>query len=103
MDTKIGLKKMGECGKLKYGCRSDRLQDSKWRIMNLVEIARIYTDLVKIDGEIPESEHIAKDKVNALRTKYHQMLMDKLREEGIEFSDRFDATHKAFELVKGES
>ena len=68
--------------------------------MTLLEIAQIYTDLVTVKNQIPESEHNAKEELNAIRTKYHQMLMDKLREEGIEFSDRFDAMNKAFELVK---
>jgi hypothetical protein len=68
--------------------------------MTLLEIARIYADLVTTDGQIPDSEPIAKEEVGALRAKYHQMLMDKLTEEGIEFSDRFDAMHKAFELIK---
>ena len=71
--------------------------------MTLIEIARIYTDLVLIDNSIPESEHIAKDGIGELRTKYHQMFMDKLEEEGIAFSDRFDALNRAFELVKSES
>ena len=68
--------------------------------MSLIEIAKIYTDLVKAEREIPEEEHQAKDQINALRTKYHDMLMAKMREEGIEFSDRFDATSKAFQLVQ---
>ena len=71
--------------------------------MTLVEIARIYTDLVNVDNGIPESEHNAKDEVNGLRSKYHQMLMDKLEEQGIEFSDRFHAMDIAFELIKQES
>ncbi len=71
--------------------------------MTLVEIAKIYTELIKVENEIPDSEYNAKDGVNALRTKYHQMLMDKMREEGIEFSDRFDAMNIAFDLVKKES
>jgi hypothetical protein len=70
--------------------------------MTLIEIARIYTDLVNTDNEIPESEHIATDEVATLRSKYHQLLMDKLREEGVEFSDRFEAMHIAFDLVKRE-
>ncbi len=70
--------------------------------MTLLEVAKIYTDLVMLDNQIPENEHNAKDELNALRTKYHQMLMDKLREEGMEFSDRFDAMNKAFELVKAQ-
>ncbi len=72
--------------------------------MTVVEIARIYTDLVNLDRKIPDNEYIAKDEVGALRATYHQMLMDVLRKEGIEFSDRFDAMRIAFELVaKGTS
>ena len=70
--------------------------------MNLIETARIYTDLVKAEREIPEEEYHAKDAINTLRTKYHEMLMAKMREEGIYFSDRFDATNKAFELINKE-
>lgn len=71
--------------------------------MTLVEIANIYTDLVKVECEIPDSEYRAKDEVNARRSKYHQMLMDKMREEGINFSDRFDAMNKAFEIVNKQA
>ena len=71
--------------------------------MNLIEIAKIYTELVALDDSIPSAEHIAKDEIGALRTKYHQMFMDKLEEEGIEFSDRFEAMNRAFEIVKKES
>jgi len=70
--------------------------------MTVLEIARVYTDLVKAEREIPDSEHQAKDKINALRTKYHEMLMTKMREERIDFSDRFDAAAKAFDLVREE-
>jgi len=67
--------------------------------MTLIEIAYIYTDLVKAEREIPQSECRAKDEINALRSKYHQILMNKMREEGIEFCDRFDATTKAFQII----
>jgi hypothetical protein len=70
--------------------------------MAIIEIAKIYTDLVKAEREIPEEEHQAKEKVNALRTKYHEMLMTKMREEKVDFSNRFDAANKAFELVREE-
>ena len=70
--------------------------------MSLVEIARIYTDLVKLEGKIPEEEYHAKDQINALRTKYHELLMAEMRKEGIDFSDRFDATNKAFELIQNQ-
>ena len=71
--------------------------------MTLIEIAQIYTDLVKAEREIPEEEHHAKDRINALRTKYHQLLMEKMRQEGLPFSDRFDAMNKAFELIQHSS
>ncbi|MBS1259511.1 MAG: hypothetical protein MAG551_02583 [Candidatus Scalindua arabica] len=68
--------------------------------MSLQEIAQIYTDLVNAEKEIPEEEFHAKDQISALRTKYHNILMDIMREEGVEFYDRFDATRKAFELIQ---
>ena len=68
--------------------------------MTLLEIAQVYTDLVNADSEIPDSEYRAKDMIGALRTKYHNMLMEQMQVEGIEFSDRFDATRIAFDLVK---
>jgi len=68
--------------------------------MTLLEIAQVYTDIVKAEREIPEEEARAKDQINALRSKYHDLLMVKMREEGIEFSDRFDAMNKAFDLVE---
>ncbi|HNX68183.1 MAG TPA: hypothetical protein PLL75_05185 [Candidatus Omnitrophota bacterium] len=70
--------------------------------MTVLEIARVYTDLVKTEREIPEMEPRAKEQVNALRTKYHELLMAKMREERIDFSDRFDAAAKAFDMVREE-
>ena len=70
--------------------------------MKLVEIAQIYTDLVRVEREIPEQEYRAKELMNTLRTKYHELLMAKMREEGIDFSDRFDAANKAFEILNKE-
>ncbi len=70
--------------------------------MTLVEIAQIYTDLVKVEKEIPDIENHAKDQVNALRTKYHELLMAKMKEQGIEFSDRFDAMRMAFKIIQQE-
>ncbi len=71
--------------------------------MTLLEIATIYTDLVKAEREIPDTEAQAKDQVNALRAKYHEQLMNKMREEGIDFADRFDAANKAFEIIRQHS
>lgn len=70
--------------------------------MKLLEIAKIYTDLVNADNEIPDIEYHAKDLIAALRTKYHNILMEQMKIEGIEFVDRFDATRIAFELVNKE-
>jgi hypothetical protein len=71
--------------------------------MTLIELARIYTDLVKVDDQVPPTEYVAKDEIGCLRTKYHQLFMDKLTEEGVEFSDRFDAMYKAFDLLKEDA
>ena len=71
--------------------------------MTLLEIAQIYTDLVKLEKEISPEDLQAKDQANALRTTYHEILMDKMRQEGIEFSDRFDAMNKAFQLIAQQS
>ena len=71
--------------------------------MTVDDIAQIYTDLVKLEDLIPPTEHIAKDEIGVLRSKYHQKLMDKFQEEGIEFADRFDARRKAFEIIKNDA
>ena len=70
--------------------------------MSLLEIAHVYTDLVNLEKEIPEEEFRAKEEVGILRSKYHQILMDKMRQEKVEFFDRFDATRIAFDLAKEE-
>ena len=70
--------------------------------MKLVEIAKIYTDLVNADEEIPDSEYHAKDIIGALRTKYHNLLMEQMEIEGVEFIDRFDAARIAFDIVNSE-
>jgi len=68
--------------------------------MSLEEIAQIYIDLVKAEEQIPAEEDHAKEEMNSLRTKCHELLMSKMREEKIPFSDRFDAMNKAFEIVR---
>ena len=68
--------------------------------MTVYEIARIYSDLVIAEEKIPEEEFHAKEHINILRTKYHELLMVKMREEGIDFADRFDAARKAFEILR---
>ena len=71
--------------------------------MTLLEIAQIYTDLVNADSEIPDNEYYAKDLIGALRSKYHNILMEQMRIDGIMFSDRFDAARKAFDIVQNEA
>ena len=70
--------------------------------MSLLEIATVYTDLVMLEREIPEQEFHAKDRVNQLRSKYHELLMEQMRKDGIDFIDRFDAANQAFELVRNK-
>ena len=71
--------------------------------MTLIEIAKIYTELVELERQVPEEEYRAKDMLNSMRTKYHEQLMAKMREDGMIFSDRFDAANKAFELISQNS
>jgi hypothetical protein len=70
--------------------------------MSLFEVAKIYTDLVILDKETPDQEFHAKDRIQALRTQYHELLMEQMRKEGIYFVDRFDATRKAFEIIQNK-
>ncbi len=70
--------------------------------MNVYEAAQIYMDLVNAENEIPENEFNAKCQINVLRSKYHDLLMEIMTKEGIDFSDRFDAARKAFELLQKE-
>ena len=67
-----------------------------------MEIAKIYTDLTNADNEIPDNEYRAKDAISMLRTKYHNILMEQMQIEGIEFVDRFDAARIAFEIINKE-
>lgn len=66
--------------------------------MNLKEAAEIYTDIIKLEGSGCINEEM-RDEVMSLRSKYHQIFMELLRKNNIEFSDRFEATQKAFEIV----
>ena len=67
--------------------------------MNVQVLAQIYTDLVNLENEIPEEEYHAKEQINVLRSKYHNILMDQMAVEGVHYSDRFDAAKKAYELL----
>ena len=64
------------------------------------EAARIYVDLVRLEESLPEGDWHARQEVTILRSKYHDLFSEVLRQTGITFVDRFEATRKAFELVE---
>jgi hypothetical protein len=72
-------------------------------MMNLIEVAQTYTDLVKVERKLISGEARAKHSLSALRAKYHRLLMAKMREEGVTFSNRADAANKAFSILKRRS
>jgi len=67
--------------------------------MTLKEAAQIYVDLVRLEESLAPDQQQAKQEVSALRSKYHDLFSEALREAGIECADRFEATERALELV----
>ena len=67
--------------------------------MTSKEAAEIYVDLVRLEESLAPDQHQAKQEVSALRSKYHDLFTQALRETGIECADRFEAAQRAFELV----
>ncbi|MDP3722031.1 MAG: hypothetical protein Q8R91_00840 [Candidatus Omnitrophota bacterium] len=67
--------------------------------MTLKEAAQIYVDLVELEKSLEPDQHQARQEVSALRSKYHDLFTEALRETGIECADRFEATSRAFELI----
>ena len=67
--------------------------------MTLQEAARIYVDLVHLEESLAPDQHQAKQEVSGLRSKYHDVFTQALRESGISCADRFEATARAFELI----
>ena len=67
--------------------------------MTLKEAAGIYVDLVRLEESLAPDQHQARQEVSALRSKYHDLFTQALREAGIECADRFEATTRAFEIV----
>ena len=63
------------------------------------EIAQIYVDLVRLEESLTPDQWQAKEEIAILRSKYHDLLGQVLREAGIPCADRFEATRRAFELV----
>ena len=67
--------------------------------MTLKETAQIYVDLVRLEESLGPDQHQAREEVSLLRSKYHDLFAQALREAGISCADRFDATHRAFKLA----
>ena len=67
--------------------------------MTLKEAAQVCVDLIRLEESLAPDQHQARQEVSALRSKYHDLFTEALREAGIECADRFEATSRAFELV----
>lgn len=67
--------------------------------MTLREAAQIYVDLIHLEESLAPDQYQAKQEVSALRSKYHDLFTEALREAGISCADRFEATSRAFDLV----
>ena len=67
------------------------------------EAARIYVDLVRFEESLPQEDWQARQEVTILRSKYHDLFSEVLRQAGIACGDRFEATRRAFELVEETS
>jgi len=63
------------------------------------EAAQIYVDLVRLEESLAPDQWQARQEVSALRSRYHDLLSDIFHKAGISCADRFEAAHKAFELV----
>ena len=63
------------------------------------EVAKVYVDLVRLEESIAPDQWQAREEVTRLRSKYHDLLAEVFRNAGIHVTDRFEAAHKAFELV----
>ncbi len=67
------------------------------------EAARIYVDLVRLEESLPQEDWQARQEVTILRSKYHDLFSEVLRQAGIACADRFEATRRAYELVEEAS
>ena len=70
--------------------------------MTLKEAAQVYVDLVRLDASLAPDQHQARQEVSVLRSKYHDLVAETLRAAGIPCADRFEVTHRAFELTGAE-
>ena len=67
--------------------------------MTLHEAAQVYVDLVRLEESLAPDQWQAREEVSMLRSKYHDLFTQALREAGIVCADRFEATRRAFELI----
>ncbi|MBI3996420.1 MAG: hypothetical protein HY352_02050 [Candidatus Omnitrophica bacterium] len=67
--------------------------------MTLQETAQIYVDLIRLEQSLAPDQWQAREEINLLRSKYHDLFSDVLRKAGIRCDDRFEATRRAFEIV----
>jgi len=67
--------------------------------MTLREAAQVYVDLIRLEQSLAPDQWQALEEVAILRSKYHDLFSQILRESGIHCADRFEATRRAFELV----
>ncbi len=71
--------------------------------MTPLEAARIYVDLVRLEEPLSQEEWQARQEVTILRSKYHDLFSESLRQAGVVCADRFEATRRAFEMVEEAS
>ena len=67
--------------------------------MTLREAAQTYVDIVRVEESLAPDQWQARQEISALRSKYHDLFTDALRQAGIHCADRFEAARRAFELV----
>jgi hypothetical protein len=70
--------------------------------MTLIEAAHIYVDLIRLEESFTPDQEQARQELSVLRSKYHDLFSDLLRQAGIHCADRFEATRPAFQLVSEE-
>lgn len=67
--------------------------------MTIQEAAQIYVDLIRLEESLAPDQEQARQELSVLRSKYHDLFSDLLRETGIHCTDRFEATRRAIQLA----
>ena len=71
--------------------------------MTLTEAAHIYVDLIRLEESLAPDQEQARQELSSLRSKYHDLFSDLLRQSGVHCVDRFEATRRAFQLVSEDT